>query len=466
MTAYNGVGLGREPGRRAAARVRDRRAERGWQPHDRFAVVESGDRPDDRQGEGEEGCLSMPGVLEDVVRATHVRACAASTSTATAGARGRGLSARAVQHESDHLDGVLFTDRLSALKRQFLQRDLDALARGELPEGYHPGARGEHLREACGEAAHRVHGHARVRGPRAARGGDVCDVARVVTQPDRPSGRGSQPRESAGRPGRRASSACTSCVRRHEGSLGESTSFAARADVFAVVAFGAILTPAVLALPRARLREPARLAAAGLPRRLAGAARLWDGRTETGVMHAVHGRGHRHRRRDRLPARADPRRRRRGHAGHAARVRSAAHCSPRACCRRRRDAPRGVFRIARRAATRRSSGRKTASWTGRCPCAWCGRTRARSRRGRGRPRAFAETRLPLTQTRPDEAAARRRAGHAARERWGGLAWRAPMALRVTRLKPEGRAELDAAEWARGARPQPGERFESLKEQTT
>jgi methionyl-tRNA formyltransferase len=39
-------------------------------------------------------------------------------------------------------------------------------------------------------------------------------------------------------------------------------------------------------------------------------------------------------------------------------------------------------------------------------------------------------------------------------------------LLVTRLKPEGRAELDAAEWARGARPHPDERFESFKEQTT
>jgi methionyl-tRNA formyltransferase len=43
------------------------------------------------------------------------------------------------------------------------------------------------------------------------------------------------------------------------------------------------------------------------------------------------------------------------------------------------------------------------------------------------------------------------------------------ALRVTRIKPEGRAELDAAEWGRGARLQSGERFEDLnekKEQTT
>ena len=52
-----------------------------------------------------------------------------------------GYLARAIQHETDHLDGVLFTDRLSPLKRQFLKRELDALARGELPAGYHPGAR-------------------------------------------------------------------------------------------------------------------------------------------------------------------------------------------------------------------------------------------------------------------------------------------------------------------------------------
>ena len=40
------------------------------------------------------------------------------------------------------------------------------------------------------------------------------------------------------------------------------------------------------------------------------------------------------------------------------------------------------------------------------------------------------------------------------------------ALRVTHIKPEGRAELTAVEWARGARPRSGERFEELKELTT
>ena len=47
-----------------------------------------------------------------------------------------GYLARALQHEVDHLDGVLFVDRLSLLKRQFLRHALDALARGELPEDY------------------------------------------------------------------------------------------------------------------------------------------------------------------------------------------------------------------------------------------------------------------------------------------------------------------------------------------
>jgi peptide deformylase len=49
-----------------------------------------------------------------------------------------GYLARAIQHEVDHLDGVLFIDRLGPLKKQFLRRPLEALARGELPEGYTP----------------------------------------------------------------------------------------------------------------------------------------------------------------------------------------------------------------------------------------------------------------------------------------------------------------------------------------
>jgi peptide deformylase len=141
MAAYNGVGLAaNQVGVPQRVFVIDVPHEDGT--HDRFAVVNP--VVDQRTGKekGEEGCLSMPGILEDVVRATTVRLRGFDEHGHKLERVVKGFLARAVQHEGDHLDGVLFTDRLSALKRQFLRRDLDALARGELPEGYHPGSRG------------------------------------------------------------------------------------------------------------------------------------------------------------------------------------------------------------------------------------------------------------------------------------------------------------------------------------
>ena len=87
---------------------------------------------------GEEGCLSIPGIYEDVRRAQRVRVRAQDEHGQPIDFVAEGYLARAIQHEVDHLDGVLFLDRLSLLKRQFLRRALDALARGELPEGYTP----------------------------------------------------------------------------------------------------------------------------------------------------------------------------------------------------------------------------------------------------------------------------------------------------------------------------------------
>ena len=86
----------------------------------------------------EEGCLSIPGIYEDVSRSftIHVRALDAQGAPVEFDADG--YLARAIQHEIDHLDGVLFVDRLSPLKRQFLRRALDSLARGERPEDYEP----------------------------------------------------------------------------------------------------------------------------------------------------------------------------------------------------------------------------------------------------------------------------------------------------------------------------------------
>lgn len=90
----------------------------------------------------EEGCLSMPGIYEDVKRALRVRVRGQDEHGAPFEIEAEGYLARAIQHETDHLNGVLFTDRLSPLRRQFLKKDLDSLARGEVPEGYHPGDSG------------------------------------------------------------------------------------------------------------------------------------------------------------------------------------------------------------------------------------------------------------------------------------------------------------------------------------
>ena len=91
---------------------------------------------------GEEGCLSIPGIWEDVSRARAIRLEALDEQGRAVEVEADGYLARALQHEVDHLDGVLFVDRLSALKRQFLRKQLEALARGEIPEGHHPPATG------------------------------------------------------------------------------------------------------------------------------------------------------------------------------------------------------------------------------------------------------------------------------------------------------------------------------------
>jgi peptide deformylase len=99
---------------------------------------------DEREGSesAEEGCLSMPGIYEDVTRALRVRVRGQDEYGEPVEIRAEGYLARAIQHEADHLNGVLFTDRLSPLRRQFLKKALDQLARGEIPEGYHPGESG------------------------------------------------------------------------------------------------------------------------------------------------------------------------------------------------------------------------------------------------------------------------------------------------------------------------------------
>lgn len=72
----------------------------------------------------EEGCLSLPGQFADVVRPRAVTVRYLDEAGARQEVAAEGLLARCLQHEIDHLDGVLFVDHLSALKRNILLRRL------------------------------------------------------------------------------------------------------------------------------------------------------------------------------------------------------------------------------------------------------------------------------------------------------------------------------------------------------
>ncbi len=79
----------------------------------------------------EEGCLSVPGITESVDRPRAIRFRYTTLDGETLERDAAGLLARVVQHEVDHLDGILFVDRLSLLKRQLLRKQLQRLADGE-----------------------------------------------------------------------------------------------------------------------------------------------------------------------------------------------------------------------------------------------------------------------------------------------------------------------------------------------
>ncbi|MBH47974.1 MAG: peptide deformylase [Halobacteriovorax sp.] len=70
----------------------------------------------------EEGCLSVPGIYENVKRAEHVIVEYQDVHGAKHTIEAEGTLAVCLQHENDHLDGIVFLERLSPLKRQFLTK--------------------------------------------------------------------------------------------------------------------------------------------------------------------------------------------------------------------------------------------------------------------------------------------------------------------------------------------------------
>jgi peptide deformylase len=87
---------------------------------DRFAMIDPVILESEGKATAEEGCLSIPDIYGDVTRAERV----VLEATDLEGNRYRrdatGLKARAIQHEIDHLDGILFLDHLSLIRRQML----------------------------------------------------------------------------------------------------------------------------------------------------------------------------------------------------------------------------------------------------------------------------------------------------------------------------------------------------------
>lgn len=105
--------------------------------HRRVLVVDVSERRDQplafvnpriEQAEGEqerdEGCLSVPGFFEPVRRAERIRVAALDRQGETFALEADGLLAVCIQHECDHLDGKLFVDYISNLKRQRIKRKL------------------------------------------------------------------------------------------------------------------------------------------------------------------------------------------------------------------------------------------------------------------------------------------------------------------------------------------------------
>ncbi|MBI4419307.1 MAG: peptide deformylase [Gemmatimonadetes bacterium] len=109
----------------------------------RVAVVQTGAETEpivlidplivEREGEivAEEGCLSIPDIYADVARSARVVVETTTPEGQRVRVPGTDLTARAIQHEIDHLDGLLFLDRLSLFKRRLLLRKWKNLRKGE-----------------------------------------------------------------------------------------------------------------------------------------------------------------------------------------------------------------------------------------------------------------------------------------------------------------------------------------------
>lgn len=83
-----------------------------------------------------EGCLSVPGIHEEVYRPESIRITYLDENFEEHDEELTGWPARIVQHEYDHLDGYVFTDRLSPLRKSLLRSKLTAMSKGKYAAAY------------------------------------------------------------------------------------------------------------------------------------------------------------------------------------------------------------------------------------------------------------------------------------------------------------------------------------------
>jgi peptide deformylase len=83
-----------------------------------------------------EGCLSVPGIHEDVSRKPIITIEYVDENFNKKTEVLKGLQARVVQHEYDHIEGIIFTDRISSFKKRLIKRKLDNISKGKINVDY------------------------------------------------------------------------------------------------------------------------------------------------------------------------------------------------------------------------------------------------------------------------------------------------------------------------------------------
>ena len=83
-----------------------------------------------------EGCLSIPGVREDVERKEVIKISYFDENWNFFEESYQGIAARIIQHEYDHIEGILFTDHLNPLKKRLIKRKLEEISKGKVEVNY------------------------------------------------------------------------------------------------------------------------------------------------------------------------------------------------------------------------------------------------------------------------------------------------------------------------------------------